>query len=54
MAQLLGYSYQHILGNNPMRLSSEIQHIAPGELQKADIEVNIDKLEMCLAKIFEA
>ncbi len=52
MSQLMGFDYQHIIGKNPLLSTSEQQRIGRAQLQKEDIDVDIAKLNECLAKIF--
>ena len=53
MCQLMGLDYQHIIGKNPLLSKSEQQRVGRAALQKEDIEVDIDKLNECLQKLFK-
>ena len=52
MASLLGFEYQHILALNPMLSDSDKLEVGGTQLQKEDMEVDIDKLDHCLKTIF--
>jgi hypothetical protein len=52
IAKLLGFPYQHILGKNPLLSNAEKQSIGLANLQYEDMEVDLDRLEQCLTKVF--
>lgn len=52
IAKLLGFPYQHLLGTNPLLSDKEKQNVGLANLQYEDMEVDLEKLEQCLAKVF--
>jgi capsular polysaccharide biosynthesis protein len=52
VAKLLDFHYQHILGTNPLLSKEEQQNVGLANLQYEDMEVDLDKLEQCLTKVF--
>ncbi|MFT6301589.1 MAG: hypothetical protein ACJAY2_000770 [Pseudomonadales bacterium] len=52
IAKLLGFEYQHILGTNPLLSSEEKQRVGLANLQYEDMEVDLEKMEQCLRKVF--
>jgi len=52
IAKLLGFEYQHILGNNPLLSDEEKAQIGLPNLQYENMEVNLSRLEECLKTVF--